>query len=58
MILETRFIMLEQIENLRDKLNKELEDDILDHEKILRISQELDELIVKLYKEKSSDIYK
>lgn len=49
------FAMLEGLEELRDRLNKELENDTknaLDYERILRISQELDKLIVKFYEEK------
>lgn len=43
--------MPNQIRDLREKLNSGFENGELDYEEILKISEELDELIVRFYKE-------
>ena len=47
--------MKKMIEQLRDDLHKEIESKDKDSEKILKLSKELDDLIIKYLKEDSPD---
>lgn len=42
----------DKIDDLRELLHKEIDSDQVDYNKVLKISKELDELIVKYYKDK------
>lgn len=47
--------MKNKINNFREVLHRELESDYIDYEKVLEISQELDELIVEYYNNKNKE---
>lgn len=47
-------MMEDKIQECREILHRELEEDVVDKERLLKLSQELDELIVEFYKNETA----